>query len=229
MTTTALTSPGAQGGPRRKAEAIKNAMLAETESTRKRKSIQAVWDALRSMTDRGEKDFRVPKVAAAIARLGLTGPKEQSIRNREGESFRTLIAAYAEEHGQVRRPSGDEDDDLALAIGDPKVAARVRAVLAQNRALKHRNDLLHQQYAKLVDRPALPAPAAAGDAAGPGLSADEARAVAAFLRALDAQGWREDRGTGAILDHRGSEIAPPYFADALRKVVGLPQGGPQGG
>lgn len=210
---------------RRKAEDVKHALLAETDSTRKRKSIEAVWAALTSMSDRGETVFRVPRVAAAIARLGFSGPKEQSIRNREGEAYRTLIAAYAEEHGTVRKPSGHEDDDLALAIGDAKVAARVRAVLAQNRALQLRNDLLHQQYTRLAERPPLPRPAS-GDGTTSGgqpfaepFTREEVRAVASFLRSLEHQGWRVDGDTGAILDHRESEIAPPYFADALRRVA----------
>jgi hypothetical protein len=201
-----------------RALALKGALLMSTHSSRRRRNIERVWIALEALRQRGAQDFRIPAVARE---LGDSGPKEQSIRNREGEVFRQLISAYAEEVAPSRTLSTLDDDELALSIPDPSITARIGAVLAQNRALRLRNDLLHEQFAMLcnstIDPSVLtPAPPHSG---GADFSAAERKAVAGFLRGATRMAWTIDDASGAILDERGNEVAPPYFVDALRKIV----------
>lgn len=202
-----------------KAAALKDALVAACTDPRKAKSIKRVWAALEVMRQAGARDFRPPAVARE---LGEEGPALSTIRNKGGEPYQELIAAYAEEIAPAKRSTvAGADDDLPLAIDDLVLSARVAAVLAQNRALKRRNDLLHEQFTRLTADTAattLTASAPAAISAPLPITPDMVRAVRTFVRGVPAFGWSIDEDSGAILDRHGSEIAPPYFVDALRAL-----------
>lgn len=217
--------------PETKAQRELHALVARTDSTRKQRSIERVWAALEDMRTRKEQDFSVASVAKAIARLGYPGPKYQSMRNKEGADFRALIDVYRELYGSVPGPreGADEDENLPLAISDVAIQQRVRIELRKVRALEERNRMLHEEVVRLSSAMAAPAPAVMPSVAGGSVfTPDEVRAVERFLTHMEVVGLRRDDDTGCILDRRSDrEIAPPYFLDALRRIVGT-SGPPRG-
>jgi len=221
--------PPAPAAPETKAQRELQALLARTDSTRKQKNIERVWTALEDMRTRKEADFSVAK---AVVRLGYSGPKYQSMRNKEGADFRALIDVYREVYGAASAPrgGGDADEDLPLAITDVAIQQRVRIELRKVRALEERNRILHEEVVRLSSAPTAPAPAVLPSAAGGSVfTPDEVRAVDRFLTHMEAVGLRPDDDTGCILDQRsGREIAPPYFLDALRRVAPKAPGQPPG-
>lgn len=199
------------------------ALLDRSTNVKKRRNVERVWTALEDMRARKEKDFSLASVAKSIERLGLPGPKYQSLRNKEGADFRALIDAYRQTHGKAptSAKADDADEDLPLAITDPRIQHRVRVLLRHVRALEDRNGILHDELAKT--RAALTAGAPSGsppEEAVSGFTPDERRAVKDFMHRLEAVGLRADEETGCILDAiSGREIAPPYFLDALRRIA----------
>ena len=211
----------------------KEALVARTESTKKQKNIDRVWAALEDMRARKETDFSLASVAKAIERLGLPGPKYQSLRNRDGADFKALIDAYRQEHGRAPKAaqeSEDGDEDLPLAIADPRIQHRVRVLLREKRILADRNKILHEQVVRLSSTPALPTSsttATASSAGASSFSADEIDAVRHFMERMESVGLLPDHETGCILDRRSDrEVAPPYFLDALKRILSTAGGRP---
>jgi hypothetical protein len=215
------------------AEQVYQEILARTESMRKRKNLKNIWDALEHLRLLKSQDFSIASVARAIAAIGRPGPKEQSIRNAEGQDFREVIAAYSSHFGsirEVRPPSLSED--LIASIGDLRTAALVQTVLNENTSLKRRLDLLKNQFLKLApvdiglaSEPArriaeqhqLPSPGAT-------FTAMEVAATASFLENIRKN--REDLQlefeleSGALLWRGGVlELANSAFYHALQKIV----------
>ncbi|MBI2408394.1 MAG: hypothetical protein HYV19_08870 [Gemmatimonadetes bacterium] len=215
--------PPSDAVPDTKAQRELQALLTRTESARKKRNIERIWAALEDMRARAERVYNVASVARAVARLGYSGPKYQSMRNKEGADFRALINAYREVHGAVveSRDATDADEDLPLAITDVAIQQRVRIELRRVRALQERNRILHEEVVRLSRAALATAPTAAPVAAGELVfTLDEVRAVEHFLAHMEAVGLRPDEATGCILEQRGGrEVAPPYFLDALRRIV----------
>jgi hypothetical protein len=107
------------------------------------------------------------------------------------------------------------------------MAVRFKQLLAQNKALTTRNDLLHREFQQLpaatsasgpATRSTSTAPAVPALAAGfPKRNVDAARQ---FLESVAVLGWHVHEETGALLDRRDSEMAAPGFVFALRQIVG---------
>jgi hypothetical protein len=191
---------------------------------KKRRNVERVWAALEDMRARKEVDFSLASVARGIERLGFPGPKYQSLRNAEGADFRALIDAYRQTHGKAptgAREDEEGDDDLPLAIVDPRLQHRVRVLLRQVRALQDRNRILHDQLLKgSIPMPTLPAAAPTETGALSAFTSEEIHAVKHFAEQLASVGLRADDETGCILElGSGREIAPPYFLDALRRIT----------
>jgi hypothetical protein len=219
------TRPSTQLPSDSKPQREMQALLARTASAKKRGNIERVWAALEDMRARKEKDFSLASVSKAIERLGLPGPKYQSMRNKEGADFRALVDAYRQAHGRaptVAGEAGDGDEDLALAIADPTLQQRVRVLVRQVRALQDRNRILHDQVVRTSSESSAPASTAphshpVGEAA---FTEDEVEAVEGFLGRLEPLGLLPDEHTGSILDRRSNrEVAPPYFLDALKRLL----------
>lgn len=215
-----MTTPTPPSQPERELRAL----LDRTTSVKKRRSIERVWAALEDMSARKETDFSLAAVARAIQRLGFPGPKYQSLRNTEGADFRALIDAYRQTHGKApmaAREDEEGDEDLPLAIADPRLQHRVRVLLRQVRALQDRNRILHDQLLKgSTPMPTLPAATTTQTGALSAFTSEEIHAVKRFAERLASVGLRADDETGCILERgSGREVAPPYFLDALRRIT----------
>lgn len=207
-----------------------NEIRARTTNTTKRKNLERIWAALEAIRAEAVRQKRPAEYtqSAVLRRLQEAGTRlgENTIRNRgQGDDYRALIEEYRNQYGTISRANNrGDDDDLPLAISDQRIAARVRAVVRQNRSLKERNDILHEQYQRLVSSrppPALPTPVLALPAPPSPVGPREAAAVRHFLDHLPELHWHIHEASGAILDRYENEVAPPGFAQALRRIAGV--------
>ncbi len=165
------------------------------------------------------------------------------MRNSEGEDFRTLIRTYASEYGPGQVKEIPLDEEIVASIDNHRMAAIVQGVLAENKSLKYRVDLLKNQFKKLQQFPSVPVvvsdrawvesqlalPEPQSLPLTTRSSAFEERECAAVRMFLDNLSSLEEvipdpAGTGALLHARhGWEVAPPGFLQALRKITLVPQ------
>lgn len=189
--------------------------------------MENIWRALEAIrTDAARRRQPATYTYAAVRReleQGGTPIAESTILNKpQGLDYQLLIGTYQEDHGAKQRAATDEES-LALEIKDPRLQARIRIVLQQNRALQHRLDVVHRDYNRLVGQSAqaaLPAAAAAQPPGGADFTTREVMAVRQFLDHIPDHLWQVDEASGAILDHREDEIAAPGFVHALRRIAG---------
>lgn len=176
------------------------------------------------MRETNTSDYTIAAVARGVLALGYSGPKEQSIRNKEGKDYRDLIAAFAKEYNEPKAKRIPLEDDLVASISDHRAAARVLMIINENRSLQRRIDILHTQYKQLAAIELTPqgvGPRVA--AARPQFSDMEIGAVRKFLSRVEDVDCSFDIHTGALLHERhGLEIGPPGFQQALLKIVGGP-------
>jgi hypothetical protein len=161
--------------------------------------------------------------------MGIKGPQEQSMRNAGGAAFRSVIAAYAEEFGRPSKPASTSEDEAMLAgISDQRVAARVRLLIADNKSLGRRVDLLHsalRQVKPITVGPHGTIEAQVAEtntlhAVGSGIATEaERRSVRRFLANLPEINCSVDQQTGALLHDSGVEVASPGFGQLLQRLL----------
>lgn len=113
--------------------------LKENASPRTCKTLDRIYDICVEQEQRGIDDYSV----ATIARLGHKRgvPKAQSLRNKTGESYRALLRAFEDRHGD-NKPHKEirAADDWIEEIKNPKhkLLARVQAaeLAAANKKLR---------------------------------------------------------------------------------------------
>lgn len=197
-------------------------IISRTDSQRRLKSLRNLYDTLRHLLSVKSKATSVAAIAGAIEALGFSAPKAQSIRNVEGKDFRDLISAYSKLSDDGKSGELSDDEKLVGGIDDLKIAAQVKWLLAENRSLKRRLDLLHAEFQKLqpmkllVASPAIENPAASEFV---GFTKIEIDAVIEFQANLPEIECVIDETSGALLYKGELEIAPPGFKQALVKLT----------
>lgn len=197
-------------------------IISRTGSQRRLNSLKNLYDTLRHLLSVKSKATSVAAIAKAVEALGFNSPKAQSIRNVEGRDFRDLIRVYSvlSDDGKTVEPSDDEK--LIGGIDDLKIAAQVKWLLAENRSLKRRLDLLHAEFQKLQPVKLLVA-ASSGETRSAdgflGFTKIEIDAVREFQANLSEIDCVIDEGSGALLYKGKLEIAPPGFRQALVKLT----------
>jgi len=113
--------------------------LKETASPKACKTLDTIFEICMEQRQRGLDDFSV----ATVARLGHQRgvPKDQSLRNKSGESYRALLRSF--EDGTKRKKQRGKtraEDDWIEEIENPKhkLLARIQAseLVAANRKLR---------------------------------------------------------------------------------------------
>lgn len=113
--------------------------LKETASPKSSKTLDTIFEICMEQQQRGLNDFSI----ATIARLGHKRgvPKDQSLRNKTGESYRALLRSFEEENtGNKARLEARAENDWIDEIDNPKhkLLARVQAseLAAANRIIR---------------------------------------------------------------------------------------------
>jgi hypothetical protein len=197
--------------------------LKHDATPRMRRSLDIIQTLCSEQHQRGSRDFSVATIGRLSSARG--GPATQTIRNKYGEHYRTLLVAWAAfADGQTRKPpakvySGTAEDVLGM-IDDAAVRAIVGVIMAENRKLKGENTLLKSQAQITVDRRRLPEPTPA--LSMPTLLPVEKEALSQAISEefLRVQGWQIDTKTGRVTSTKdGRPIFTAGFATAIKKVL----------
>lgn len=198
--------------------------LCKNAHPRTESSLRLIFAICLEQEARGSRDFSVAMIGNISSERG--GPSPAAIRNKAGEKYRALIAAYADSVGGKKRksvaPRQSATDDILEGVVDPVLRARLGLLLAelastraqllaarhlasQNAVLDLPTDNQHNQEAK----------------APPSVLTDQERktlATAISQKTMDHWGWKIDR-SGRVLTDRGQIVFGAGFAMAIQKLI----------
>ncbi|MGR9156211.1 gamma-mobile-trio protein GmtX [Rhizobium leguminosarum] len=204
------------------AEKLYERLLAERTSDSQRNKMTGLWNALRQMRDENVDVYTIAVVGSYSEKCG--GPQTQSIRNKQGKPFRTLIEAFADDEGKrIKRPQKSLPPiDAAIdMIADKGAQLALRLEIKANAGLKAENDRLKAAFKVLSVVPTVERSLNQPETPRPKLSEIELDSINRFL----AGSWREERlwlfgDDGSIVEEpSGTLIAPPGFVNALRDIL----------
>lgn len=195
-------------------------------STRRKRSLEMVHSICKEQHERGSKDFSVATIGRLSQEAG--GPSERTIRNKEGELYRSLIHAWVNHtNGVTRKPTAEKEssivDEILERISDPTIRALVGVIMAENRKLKGENSLLKRSTNLTLDmrNQTVLNPGKIVEITSPSynllpVEIDALRhAVSEDL--LTEQGWTTDE-QGRI-KHKGRPVFKAGFITAIKKVL----------
>jgi len=205
---------------------VYEAVRSQLKSTRSEKSLDAIHEVCKEHYEAGAVDFRVSTIAKLGEKRGV--PKDQTIRNKSGGPYRTLIDAWQALGDQKKKdakaritPSGEYDwvEQVANAAHRYLILdliAKVRHLTAENKG-----------YAsvKKLEIDLRTGSEASGEAALPNFLSHELDALKEAISEefLSRQGWvRGERGS--IKDQNGKVIFRNGFVDVIEKVLSLNHG-----
>jgi hypothetical protein len=128
--------------------------LIDNASTRKKHSLEIVNQVCEEQQERSSVDFSIATIGRLSEAAG--GPKERTIRNKDGADYRALMQAWASyANGVTRKPPSKKEpsaaEDILAMIDNPSVRALVGVILAENRKLKGENTFLKRQTQVTID------------------------------------------------------------------------------
>ncbi|WP_370311696.1 gamma-mobile-trio protein GmtX [Sagittula sp.] len=192
-----------------------------TRNTKKKNGLDNLWEVLGRQHVAKSSDFTVATIGSQTAKLG--GPTSQTIRNANGQDYKAIINAFAQEAGGVTKgklPKPNSDFEIALSsIDDRTTRHMVRLILQENKSLRNENNLLKNTIAN--EAPPIQTAPAHAPLKVPYLAPSLISAIREFLSpsAMHEKGWIVNEH-GAIMDFLGNEIAPVGLHDALAQIVG---------
>jgi hypothetical protein len=206
------------------------ASLKTQASERGQKTLDLIHAICREQRASGIHDYSVRTIGRVSRERG--GPSEQALRNKGGERYRALMAAWAGHTGGATRklPAKAElgvADDVLGMIADARVRALVGSFLAENRKLKAENALLKSSANIVIDRRPPPpsgqqltnAAAQAVEPIGTLLPAEvEALEHAISDELMKQMGWTADPKTGRV-KQGATSIFRSGFVDGIKKVL----------
>lgn len=206
------------------------ASLKTQASGRGQKTLDLIHAICREQDASGIHDYSVRTIGRVSRERG--GPSEQALRNKGGERYRALMAAWAGYTGSATRklPAKAEPgvaDDVLSMIADARVRALVGSFLAENRKLKAENALLKSAANIVIDRrPPTPSGAQLTNVAVQviePLSVLLPAEVEALEHAISDElmkqmGWTADPKTGRVRQGNTS-IFRSGFVDGIKKVL----------
>ena len=139
------------------------ASLKALASKRGQKTLDLIHAICSEQHASGIHDYSVRTIGRVSQERG--GPTEQALRNKGGERYRALMAAWTGYTGSATRKLAAKSepgvaDDVLGMIDDARVRALVGSFLAENRKFKAENTLLKASANLIIDRrPPAPSPA----------------------------------------------------------------------
>jgi hypothetical protein len=218
--------------------------LARAARESARHNIELLWETLEQMRREKKIDYSIAKVAERLEAAG--GPREQSLRNKQGQSYRDIIIAYANcVGGEKRHVSKDLSPlgQLLASIDDLGVRAQLRIYFDEARKQKVANDNLRSAFKilQLSSTSSIPQPQQSTPGKDPVLTGSEIlpaaptlptpgpqhRLSSRFRRALEtgiADSRLAERGmnvaaNGSIISVEGDILFPPGFILAIQEVL----------
>ena len=137
-------------------------MLTNEADSRRVKSLTILHTTLREYMELGGDNFSIRVIAKLSAKNG--GPKEQSIRNKTGDAFKTLISSwenYARKKDvakpksseiRINRNTGSSAKEILKFIDDPVLRSIIEIVIAERDLYLRENKLLKKSTELVLDR-----------------------------------------------------------------------------
>lgn len=206
------------------------AALKKVASSRGQKTLDLIHAICKEQHASGIHDYSISTIGRVSGQRG--GPKEQALRNKDGERYRALLAAWAgyTESSVRKMPVKAEPgvaDDVLNLIADARARALVGSFLAENRKLKAENTLLKSQANIVIDR----RPAQASAAQLPQAPVQVLEPLSMLLPAevealqhaisdelMKQMGWTVDPKTGRV-KQGSATIFRAGFVKAVEKVL----------
>ncbi|MCP3728472.1 gamma-mobile-trio protein GmtX [Paraburkholderia sp. CNPSo 3272] len=187
-------------------------------------SLRLICAICQEQKSRGSADYSVATIGRLSAERG--GPSAPALRNKTGEKYRALVAAFAEHAGgrkkKVSAAKASAAEELLEGISDPVLRTRINLLVAdlestraQLLAARH---IAAQKAILVLGDPAQEPPSVVGN--GAELTAQERRALAASIsdKTMDHWAWKIDK-IGRVLTDSGQVVFPAGFASAIRKIL----------
>lgn len=198
--------------------------LCKETHSRTETSLRLIFSICEDQEARGSRDFSVAMIGSISAERG--GPSPAAIRNKSGEKYRALIAAYADSVGGKKRksvaPRKNDVDDILEGVTDPVLRTRLGMLLAE--LASTRAQLLSARHLAsknaVLDLPSDNQQAQPPKAPISALTDQERKTLASAIsqKTLDHWGWVIDR-SGRVLTDQGQVVFGSGFATAIQKLV----------
>lgn len=204
------------------ARAVFDLIKTSSKHPSKIKNLDLLWTVLETIRSEHSDNYSIAEIARRLEPLG--GPKNQSLRNVQGEDFRTIIDAYSSVAKTLIPKMDLTQLEQAIAlVPDPSVRVVLKEFFAENKKLKHENDQLRsafktlsishkpinetaQQPSETIFIPKKPSKITKSQ-------------LAAIQKGLDPSRLQERNlvitKNGAIEDVQGNQIFPPGFATSV--------------
>lgn len=129
-------------------------LFESVSDNRRKRSLEIINNICKEQHERGSKDFSIPTIGRLSKDIG--GPTARTIRNKEGEVYRTLMNAWAiYANGSTKKLKLPKErsinDEILESISDPTARALVGIIMAENRKLKGENSLLKRANSMTID------------------------------------------------------------------------------
>ncbi|WP_426619476.1 gamma-mobile-trio protein GmtX [Pseudomonas rustica] len=183
------------------------------KAPRQEATLEAIFAICQEQVERGSTDFSFATIARFGAGKGV--PKVQSIRNKTGENYRTLIKCFEDSQGARKRvPKSKPADSWVDEIEDPKLRLMANITLSKLAEAERLNrELIPPGMEIRID-----------DRGASGteykLSPVERRAIEHLMSDDLLTTWRLKVGNrGTVIDEQGKVVFKPGTLDALTKIL----------
>lgn len=183
------------------------------KAPRQQRTLDAVFVVCQEQVERGLADFSFATIARMGAGRGV--PKVQSIRNKTGENYRSLIKCFEGSTGACRRvPKAKAPDAWVNEIEDPKLRLLVNITLSKLAEAERLNrELIPPGTEVRVDD-------RGGSNVAFRLTPVERRALEHLISEEFLTTWYlKLGGKGTVVDEQGKIVFKPGTLDALTKIL----------
>lgn len=185
-------------------------------SNKTKETLDAIYDICSEQRERGVNDFTIASIAKLGTKRGV--PKAQSIRNKSGEKYRTLIESFSEDSSKkikLKKPSQTQTDWID-EIDSPKHQLLTRILASE---LKEANQIIREiippkQRIDVYDYRNMP------EKESFKLTEQEIRALKYLLSDDFKKKWfLKETEYGELVDENDSPVFKVATTDALRKTL----------
>lgn len=205
-------------------EDVLKALLAGT-SSRTERSLRIINKICMEQAERGSTDFRHITIGRLSEQEG--GPGDGAIRNKSGERYRTLIAAWKSYKGGFASKSKPrlKEDEWIDDIPQLDIRWLVRDAIHELKELKRENNLLKSEIVLNVDLREAKSAGATQDKAPPSTDALTDSEMRALQHAISEKHFKEmlwkKANLGKVVDENNNQVFKPGFVTAMEKILSL--------
>lgn len=207
-----------------KARSLLEEIFSKTSNTTKRRQLINLWTVLERQARANSDDYQIVTIGKQTTDLG--GPTTQTLRNANGNDYRSIIAVFVEEIGAAGKPpkkaSSDPIEDMINGISDRTLRHQVRLLIQENRSLRNEVNLLKRTLTNSA--PPIPVIGSATtrrtELPTASLTPSMIEAVSDFIKRVDEGTKYRENEFGAVVDANfDEEIAAPGFLQGLKILL----------